>query len=338
MAYYGLPENGKGWKMSPENSTRNIKETSIMKKPVLVVMAAGMGSRYGGLKQIDPVGSCGEAILDYSIYDAHEAGFETVVIIIKEAIKKDFMDTVGARLKDAPVEIRYAYQELDKIPAGYTVPADRTKPWGTSHAVLCAKDVIGDAPFAVINADDYYGKSAYREMYNFLCNAQDTDKYNYCMIGYELGKTVTDNGSVARGICETDDKGYLTEVVERTKIEKYAGGIHFTEDDGATWTDVPATATVSMNMWGYTPSFIGEIEARFPAFLDAVLKQGNPKAEFFLPSTVSQLLKENKATVKVLHSADKWYGVTYAADKPVVVQMLKEKTAEGLYPNGLWKK
>ena len=219
-----------------------------MKKPVLVVMAAGMGSRYGGLKQIDPVGSCGEAILDYSIYDAHEAGFETVVIIIKEAIKKDFMDTVGARLKDAPVEIRYAYQELDKIPAGYTVPADRTKPWGTSHAVLCAKDVIGDAPFAVINADDYYGKSAYREMYNFLCNAQDGEKYNYCMIGYELGKTVTDNGSVARGVCETDENGYLTEVVERTKIEKYAGGIHFTEDDGATWTDVPATATVSMNM------------------------------------------------------------------------------------------
>ena len=306
-----------------------------MKKPVLVVMAAGMGSRYGGLKQIDPVGSCGEAILDYSIYDAR---FETVVIIIKEAIKKDFMDTVGARLKDAPVEIRYAYQELDKIPAGYTVPADRTKPWGTSHAVLCAKDVIGDAPFAVINADDYYGKSAYREMYNFLCNAQDGEKYNYCMIGYELGKTVTDNGSVARGVCETDENGYLTEVVERTKIEKYAGGIHYTEDDGATWTDVPATATVSMNMWGYTPSFIGEIEARFPAFLDAVLKDGNPKAEFFLPSTVSQLLKEDKATVKVLHSADKWYGVTYAADKPVVVQMLKEKTAEGLYPNGLWKK
>ena len=309
-----------------------------MKKPVLVVMAAGMGSRYGGLKQIDPVGSCGEAILDYSIYDAHEAGFETVVIIIKEAIKKDFMDTVGARLKDAPVEIRYAYQELDKIPAGYTVPANRTKPWGTSHAVLCAKDVIGDAPFAVINADDYYGKSSYREMYNFLCNAQDGEKYNYCMIGYELGKTVTDNGSVARGVCETDENGYLTEVVERTKIEKYAGGIHYTEDDGATWTDVPATATVSMNMWGYTPSFIGEIEARFPAFLDAVLKDGNPKAEFFLPSTVSQLLKEDKATVKVLHSADKWYGVTYAADKPVVVRMLKEKTAEGLYPNGLWKK
>ena len=309
-----------------------------MKKPVLVVMAAGMGSRYGGLKQIDPVGSCGEAILDYSIYDAHEAGFETVVIIIKEAIKKDFMDTVGARLKDAPVEIRYAYQELDKIPAGYTVPANRTKPWGTSHAVLCAKDVIGDAPFAVINADDYYGKSAYREMYNFLCNAQDGEKYNYCMIGYELGKTVTDNGSVARGVCETDENGYLTEVVERTKIEKYAGGIHYTEDDGATWTDVRATATVSMNMWGYTPSFIREIETRFPAFLDAVLKDGNPKAEFFLPSTVSQLLKEDKATVKVLHSADKWYGVTYAADKPVVVQMLKEKTAEGLYPNGLWKK
>ena len=167
----------------------------MTKKPVLVVMAAGMGSRYGGLKQIDPVGSCGEAILDYSVYDAHEAGFDTVVIIIKEAIRKDFMETVGARLAKAPVEIRYAYQELDKLPEGYTAPEDRTKPWGTSHAVLCAKDVIDGAPFAVINADDYYGKSAYKVIYEFLCSAEDSEKYDYCMVGYELGKTVTDNGT-----------------------------------------------------------------------------------------------------------------------------------------------
>ena len=305
-------------------------------KPVLVVMAAGMGSRYGGLKQIDPVGSKGEAILDYSLFDAHRAGFETAVIIIKEAIRKDFMDTVGARLKSCPMEIRYAYQELDKLPEGYTVPEGRTKPWGTSHAVLCAKEVIGDAPFAVINADDYYGSSAFQVIYDFLANNEDTDKYNYCMVGYELGKTVTDNGSVARGICETDENGYLTEVTERTKIEKYEGGIHFTEDDGATWTDVADTTTVSMNMWGYTPSFIEEIQARFPAFLDKVLGKNPGKAEFFLPSTVSELLAENKATVKVLHSADKWYGVTYAADKPVVVAALQDMTAEGKYPNGLW--
>jgi len=308
----------------------------MAKKPVLVVMAAGMGSRYGGLKQIDPVGSKGEAILDYSLFDAHRAGFETAVIIIKEAIRKDFMDTVGARLEKCPLEIRYAYQELDKLPEGYTVPEGRTKPWGTSHAVLCAKEVIGDAPFAVINADDYYGSSAFQVIYDFLANNQDGEKYNYCMVGYELGKTVTDNGSVARGICETDDNGYLTEVVERTKIEKYEGGIRFTEDDGATWTDVADTTTVSMNMWGYTPSFIDEIEARFPAFLDKVLGKNPGKAEFFLPSTVSELLGENKATVKVLHSADKWYGVTYAADKPVVVAALQEMTAAGKYPNGLW--
>ena len=308
-------------------------------KPVLVIMAAGMGSRYGGLKQIDPVGSHGEAILDYSVYDAHEAGFETAVIIIKEAIKDDFMATVGKRLENADVEIRYAYQELNKVPAGYTVPADRTKPWGTSHAVLCAKDVIGDAPFAVINSDDYYGKSAFKVIYDFLCQAKDGEKYDYCMVGYELGKTVTDNGSVARGICETDEAGNLTVINERTKIEKYAGGIHFTEDDGATWTDVAADTTVSMNMWGYTGSFLKEIEARFPAFLDRALSGNAAKAEFFLPVTVAALLAEEKATVKVLHSADKWYGVTYAADKPMVVAALKEMTESGMYPaEGLWTK
>jgi len=309
-----------------------------MTKPILVVMAAGMGSRYGGLKQIDPVGSQGEAILDYSIYDAYQAGFETTVIIIKEAIKKDFMDTVGARLKNSPMEIRYAYQELDKLPEGYRVPEGRTKPWGTSHAVLCAKNEIGDAPFAVINADDYYGRDGFKVIYDYLANYPDGEKYSYCMVGFELGKTVTDNGSVARGVCETDEDGCLTKVTERTKIEKYEGGIHFTEDDGASWTDVPADTTVSMNMWGFTPSFVREIEARFPAFLDKVLGKNPGKAEFFLPSTVSELLTEEKAVVKVLHSSDKWYGVTYAADKPVVVAALKDMTDSGKYPDGLWKK
>jgi len=308
-------------------------------KPVLVVMAAGMGSRYGGLKQIDPVGSCGEAILDFSLFDAHEAGFETAVIIIKEAIKKDFMEIVGKRLEKCPMEIRYAYQELDKLPEGYTVPADRTKPWGTSHAILCAREAIGGAPFAVVNADDYYGKDAYKVIYDFLANNADGEKYSYCMVGYQLGKTVTDNGSVARGVCETDENGYLTTVTERTKIEKYEGGIHFTEDDGATWTDLAEDTTVSMNLWGFTESFINEAEASFPAFLDATISGGKAKAEFFLPATVSMLLGEDKATVKVLHSADKWYGVTYAADKPVVVAALKEMTEKGMYPaEGLWSK
>ena len=195
----------------------------MAKKPVLVVMAAGMGSRYGGLKQIDPVGSKGEAILDYSVYDAHQAGFETVVIIIKEAIKNDFMETVGARLKNAPVEIRYAYQELTKLPEGYSIPEGRTKPFGTGHAVLCAKEAIDGAPFAVINADDYYGKSAFKSIYDLLSASEDP--YGYCMVGYEISKTVTENGSVARGICATDENGNLTEVVERTKIVQFEDGI-----------------------------------------------------------------------------------------------------------------
>ena len=308
-----------------------------MKKPILVVMAAGMGSRYGGLKQIDPVGCEGEAILDYSLFDAHEAGFDTAVIIIKEAIKKDFMENVGARLQKAPMEIRYANQELEKLPTSYTVPEGRTKPWGTCHAVVCARETIGDAPFAVINADDYYGKAAFKEIYNYLSAHADDDKYRYCMVGYELGKTVTDNGSVARGVCQVNGEGFLESVVERTKIEKQADGvIRFTED-GSTWMCLPEKTTVSMNMWGFTPSFAAESEARFPAFLDKALAENPMKGEYFLPSTVSALLAEDKATVKMLYSPDKWYGVTYAADKPVVVAALKTMTEQGLYPDGLWK-
>ena len=311
----------------------------MSKKPVLVVMAAGMGSRYGGLKQIDPVGNCGEAILDYSLYDAHEAGFETAVIVIKEAIKKDFMDTVGKRLQNAPIEIRYAYQELDMLPDGYSVPEGRTKPWGTCHAVLCAKAAVDGAPFAVINADDYYGKSAFQVIYNYLSTAKDGEKYDYCMVGYELGKTVTEHGSVARGVCETDENDYLTVINERTKIEKYAGGIHYTEDDGVTWTDLSDMTTVSMNMWGFTSTFMDEIEAGFPAFLDKAFASGNLKAEYFLPGMVSKLLSDGKASVKVLTSPDKWYGVTYAADKPMVVAALKGMGEQGLYPvTGLWNK
>ena len=311
----------------------------MAKKPVLVVMAAGMGSRYGGLKQIDPVGVCGEAILDFSLYDAYQAGFETAVIIIKEAIKDDFMEMVGNRLKACPMEIRYAYQELDKLPEGYEVPEGRTKPWGTSHAILCAREEIDGAPFAVVNADDYYGQDAYKVIYNFLNGNEDGEKFSFCMVGYELGKTVTENGHVARGVCVTNEEGFLTDITERTRIEKYEGGIHFTEDDGKTWTDLTEDTTVSMNLWGFTEAFIDEAEATFPAFLDATLAGNGAKAEFFLPTTVSKLLGEDRATVKVLHSSDKWYGVTYAADKPVVVEAIKDMTAKGLYPaTGLWNK
>ena len=307
----------------------------MTKKPVLVVMAAGMGSRYGGLKQIDPVGSHGEAILDYSLFDAHEAGFETAVIIIKEAIKKDFMETVGKRLENCPMEIRYAYQEMNKaLPQGFAIPEGRTKPWGTSHAVLCAREEIGDAPFAVINSDDYYGKQAFREIYNFLCSTSGTD---FCMVGYQLGKTVTDNGSVARGVCQTNEEGYLTAIVERTRIEKYENGIHFTVD-GENWEDLAADTPVSMNMWGYTPAFLEEIAARFPKFIAEEVPANPAKAEMYLPMTVGELLFEGKATVKVLRTADQWFGVTYAADKPVVVAALKAMAEEGQYPDGLWSK
>ena len=308
----------------------------MSKKPVLVVMAAGMGSRYGGLKQIDPVGNHGEAILDYSLYDAYEAGFRTAVIVIKEAIRKDFMATVGKRLEKSPLEIRYAFQEIDKLPEGFSVPEGRTKPWGTGHAVLCAADAVDGAPFAAINADDYYGKTALKKIYTFLESAQDTDKYAYCMVAYNMGNTVTENGSVARGICETDAEGFLTCVTERTRIEQYEGGIHYIGDDGESWVDVAADTPVSMNMWGFTGSFMGELKAEFPRFLTNLMPKNPEKAEMFLPSAVSKLIDEGKATVKVLRTADKWYGVTYAADKPTVIAALQALTQQGLYPDGLW--
>ena len=304
----------------------------MMNKPVLVVLAAGMGSRYGGLKQIDALGGNGEAILDYSIYDAYQAGFRTAVILIKEAIREDFMATVGKRLASSPMEIRYAYQELNKLPAGYSVPEGRVKPFGTGHAIICAGEEVGNAPFVVINADDFYGRTAFQKMYEFLSAA--TDPFDYCMVGYELGKTVTDNGSVARGVCSTDAQGNLTTITERTRIEKYPGGIHFTED-GETWTDLPADTTVSMNFMGFMPSFLEEAKELFPKALDEILAKNPLKGEYFLPAIVQQMLTEGRATMKVLTSPDKWYGVTYAADKPVVVEALKKMTQEGLYPEKL---
>ena len=306
-----------------------------MKKPVLVVMAAGMGSRYGGLKQIDPVGNHGQLIIDYSIYDARRAGFETVVFVIKHEIEETFKSAIGDRLSKI-INVKYAYQQLDDLPEGYSVPEGRVKPWGTCHAVLAARSVV-DGPFAVINSDDYYGPEAFQTIYDYLSTHDDQpDCYEFAMVGYQLGNTVTENGHVARGICTEDENHFLKEVVEHTHIEKMGADARFTEDDGATWTEVPGSTIVSMNMWGFSASFIAEAKARFAAFLDKALVENPMKGEYFLPSVVSQLLDENRARVKVLRSADKWYGVTYQDDKPVVVAAIAEKTASGLYPDNLW--
>lgn len=306
-----------------------------MNKPVLVIMAAGMGSRYGGLKQIDPVDEEGHIIMDFSMYDARRAGFEKVIFIIKKENEESFKEAVGDRMAEY-MDVSYAFQELTNIPDGYEVPEGRVKPWGTAHAVLSCIDQI-DGPFAVINADDYYGQEAFKLIYDYLASHEDDEKYRYTMVGYHLGNTVTDNGHVARGICDMNENGELVAIHERTRIEKRDGGIAFTEDDGDTWTSVPADATVSMNMWGFTKSILTEIKEGFPAFLEEGLQSNPMKCEYFLPTVVSDLLGEDRATVAVLKSADKWYGVTYKEDKPVVVAAIKRMKEEGLYPVHLWE-
>lgn len=306
-----------------------------MNKPVLVIMAAGMGSRYGGLKQIDPISDKGEIILDFSLYDAMMAGFEKVIFIIKKENEADFRALIDERAGKY-MEVEYAFQELTDIPQGYQVPEERVKPWGTCHAVLSARKLI-NGPFAVINADDYYGPGAFQTIYDYLEQAKDDEKYRYCMVGYQLEKTLTENGHVARGVCEVGENGQLLDIVERTKIMYHDGGIAFTEDDGATWQPLEEGTTVSMNFWGFTESFIREMEARFPAFLDKALVENPLKGEYFLPGVVDQLIKEDKATVKVLRSHDKWYGVTYKEDKQSVVDALQSMKDKGLYPEKLWK-
>ncbi|MCI8446929.1 MAG: nucleotidyltransferase [Eubacterium sp.] len=305
-----------------------------MKKPVLVIMAAGMGSRYGGLKQIDPVDEQGHIIMDFSIFDAKRAGFEKVIFIIKKENEKDFREAVGARIADV-MDVAYVYQDLSRIPEGFEVPKDRVKPWGTAHAVLSAKDEI-DGPFAVINADDYYGREAFEKIYDYLQSHEDDEKYRYAMVGYHLENTLTENGHVARGICEINARGELVSVTERTRIEKKEQGAAYTEDEGASWTVLPEGTIVSMNMWGFTAGFLEEIEKGFAAFLEQGLKENPLKCEYFLPAVVSSLLLKDQAAVAVLPTADKWYGVTYKEDKPVVEQAVRALKQSGLYPQKLW--
>lgn len=306
-----------------------------MSKPVLVVMAAGMGSRYGGMKQIDPVGPNGELIIDYSIYDARRAGFETVIFVIKHEIDAVFRQAIGDRLSRW-MNVQYAYQQLEDLPEGFAVPEGRVKPWGTSHAVLSARGLI-DGPFAVINADDYYGPESFRVLYDFLSAHPDGEKYHYCMVGYRLENTVTENGSVARGVCVANPDGTLASVTEHTRIETFGGDIRYTEDGGETWHPLPGGAPVSMNLWGFNRSFIDETQRRFAAFLAENLPQNPLKCEYYLPYVVSCLIGEGKADVQILHSSDKWHGVTYQKDKPAVAAALAQKVADGLYPSPLWQ-
>ena len=300
-------------------------------EPVLVVMAAGMGSRFGGLKQMTPVDGEGCFIIDYSLYDAYRAGFRRVAFIIKKELEEAFRQTVGHRMERF-FEVHYIYQELTRLPEGYAVPEGRQKPWGTAHAVACCRGVV-DAPFAAINADDFYGRGAFEAVYRFL--KESTDENAYCMAGYRLRNTLTENGSVARGVCEVEN-GLLTGVTERTKIFKRGENAAFTED-GETFTELSGDALVSMNFWGFTPHFLDVIWDRFPAFLDGGLRENPMKCEFYLPSAVNSELQDGRATVCLLPCDEVWHGVTYKEDLESVVSALAALHREGLYPPRLWE-
>ena len=299
----------------------------------LLVLAAGMGSRYGGLKQIDPITPDGEFIIDFSVYDAIRAGFDKVVFIIKEENRKDFEETIGSRL-EGKIKIDYAYQKMDKLVDPAKIPADRTKPWGTTHAILCARDKIDDG-FAVINADDFYGADAYVKAAEFIRGAEAAKSgHSYCMVGYRLGNTLTDNGSVARGICHTEN-GRLDKIVERTKIFKVPGGAEFEDENGNT-VKAPDDTVVSMNFWGFTPDFFEYAEKDFAKFIADDTKEPL-KSECFLPNTVGHAITDGECDVTVLETTAKWYGVTYSDDKPYVVSKIGELIDAGEYPRGLWK-
>lgn len=303
-------------------------------QPTLIVMAAGMGSRYGGLKQVEALGPSGEMIVDYAVYDALRAGFGKVVFVIRNEIAEMFRERVGKRI-EKQVETAYAYQDLYDVPPGFRVPPDRSKPWGTGHAVLSCKNVV-TGPCAVINADDFYGPEAYALLAEHLRGAQDTQAgYDYSMVGYVLRNALSEFGSVARGVCQVTPGGELTGVVERTRIEKQGQAIRYTED-GKEWIDLPADSIVSMNMWGFTPSIFHELEARFPLFLERS-KDNILKAEFFLPTIVNQLLQEGKARVQVLPTGEKWFGITNPDDRAVVQGAIQDMVERGVYPPSLWE-
>ena len=304
----------------------------MSKKPVLVVMAAGLGSRFGGLKQLTPVTDQGDLIIDFSIHDAVTAGFESVIFIIKRETEELFREKIGTHLADK-IKVQYAYQDLEDLPSGYSVPEGRQKPFGTGHAVLACRDLI-DSPFVVINADDYYGRHAFELIYNYLITTQENDisPAHYAMVSYRLDKTVTEHGHVARGICTVDENGMLSDIVERTRIEKHGKQIEFSEDNGATWNDLQDNTQVSMNFWGFQPDMITALQDSFTEFLQGPLAKDPLKAEYFLPGVVDQLLKRSAAQVKVLASPDSWYGVTYQEDRQAVSTALSGLKNSGQYP------
>lgn len=307
-----------------------------MKNATLVVMAAGIGSRFGGgIKQLEPMGPSGEIIMDYSIYDAKEAGFNKVVFIIRKDLEKDFKEIIGNRIEKV-IDVDYAFQEVDNLPEGFSVPEGRKKPWGTGQAILSCKGIVKE-PFVVINADDYYGKTGFKKVYNHLVNAKNKEEngvYDMCMAGFILGNTLSDNGTVTRGICQSNEDGYLTTVIETSGLQLNEQGVVEYEDNGAD-LDVTVDSLVSMNMWGFTPDFIDELDAGFTEFLKN-LPEGDVKKEYLLPGVVDSMIQSKKATVKILPTEDKWFGVTYKEDKEAVVNAFKELIANGVYKEDLW--
>ncbi|MDO4740919.1 MAG: NTP transferase domain-containing protein [Eubacteriales bacterium] len=304
-----------------------------MKKPILVIMAAGLGSRFGGNKQITPVDEQGQIIIDYSIFDAVHAGFGKVVCVVKPDNKDAFHEAIGARIAEH-VDLHYAYQSLDMLPKGFAIPEGRVKPWGTGHAALCAREHL-DGPFAVINADDYYGREAYEAMARFLM--QNDGENTHAMVGYKVENTLTENGSVSRGVCERNGD-LLTEVIERTNIVPQGDGAAYTEDGGQTYTHIERGTIVSMNLWGFMPSAVEKMQAYFEDFLREIMP-GNPlKAEFYLPSIPNRMLKEGTGEVRVLPTGERWYGVTYREDLPKVKDAIAQMKAQGKYPEELWRK
>lgn len=306
-----------------------------MKKTALVIMAAGIGSRFGGgIKQLEPVGPNGEIIMDYSIHDALEAGFNKIIFVIRKDLEKDFKEIIGERIEKI-ADVEYAFQEIDDLPEGFSVPEGRKKPWGTGQAILSIRDIIKE-PFLVINADDYYGKEGFKVVHEYMVNQMDEEKpvYDLCMGGFILANTLSENGGVTRGVCTLNEDGSLKTVTETYNIEKTADGMKATDNDGNPVT-VSENQHVSMNMWGLTPGFMKELEQGFPEFLSNI-KEGDIKAEYLLPSVIDGLIKSGKATVQVLETRDKWFGVTYKEDKPSVVASIRALIEAGVYPDKLF--